>query len=249
MDPMTTSRRRSFTAATWNAFHGTPRAVLEPVFRRQLVDHRGVGLVFGQEMQQAHVRQMFTDFGWGLAYAAPQWVIAWDPAVWTANGPCEKVPLAETGWQTGGGHDMESASVMQRLTHRATGRLLAGMSYHLASAVQVADPQPNRLQSTRESARTWRRVQRHELAAGADAVMFAGDDNVFEQGAHGPWAFMLRAATGLRQVQAPAATHAGGRKIDDFRIRGSLTVGHGDVVRVPAPDDHNIHVRTFGWAA
>ena len=190
---------------------------------------------------------MLRDAGLAVAYAPTQYVVAWDPDVWARHGDAERVLLSQTPYYTQKGHEMETAAVLQRLTHIRTGKVLAAMSYHLPSAVQKVNPPANRVRSLHEAAASWRRLAGKALGPdGCDAVLFAGDDNVDERLSHGPWRYMLRAGTGLRQVQAPTATHGKVRRIDDFRERG-LGVYEGRVIPVPRPDDHDVHVREFRW--
>lgn len=229
----------TFTAATWNVYHGTAPAKLRPILR-DLRD-RGVSLLLLQEVSNADVRAMFVDEGWGLYFHPGQYAIAWLREPW--------VPIVTTGarlsstayWRRGGGSEQYSEAAMGIMCDRA-GRTLTAMSYHTPAHVQVRVAPARRVTALRESAAAWR-----DLAAKAEtrAVLFGGDDNVDENGP--AWDFLLQRATGLRQVKAPAPTHGHrtrGRRIDDFRVRG-LRPGAGEVL--PGGGDHRVHLREWSW--
>lgn len=228
----------SFLAATWNVFNQTPRGVLEPILGRLL--DQGVSLFLMQEVKRSENRQMLEDHGLEVVFHPDQYVIAYDPRDWvqvTSGG----VRLAQSPYYPEGGHKpVYSEAALAILSDRA-GRTLTAMSYHTPSAVQRATKPPNRILALRQSADTWK-----QLAAAAEtrSVLFGGDDNVDERLAHGPWDFMLQAATGLKLIQAPRATHGDIRRIDDFRIRG-LRAGTGRVLS--GGGDHRVHVREFAW--
>lgn len=239
--------RRTFKAATWNVFHGTPPSELRPILQWLL--RSGVSIILGQEMQEPKVRELLRDEGLRVAFNPRQYVVAWDPDVWDRVSPGEAVRLGRTAYYAkGGDHEQYSDAVRVILRHRATGLTLDALSYHTPAHVQYPEAArpPRRFQALRESMATMGRLARQGRG---DAVLYGGDDNVDEFqgfGAGGTvWRFMLRAATGLRQVRAPEPTHGHpdrGRRIDDFRTR-RLRPGPGQVR--PGGGDHRVHVREF----
>lgn len=232
------SPRRDFTAATWNVYHGTPVAKLEPILQRLLT--RDVSLLLMQEVAHEAQREMLWAAGLEVFFHPRQYVVAWHPAQWVEI-ESHGVRLSETAyWRPDGGDRQYSEAALAILCDRA-GRSLTAMSYHTPAHVQHADKPPNRITALVESAAMWREVS---TAAQTRACLFGGDDNVDEDGRHGPWGFMQARATGLRQIQAPSATHGRTRRIDDFRVRG-LRAGPGYVL--PGGGDHRIHVRDFVW--
>jgi len=233
-----------FTAATWNVFNGSTPKNLEPSLKH-LLHRKNVGLLFMQEMTNDDNLAMLADHDLGVAFVRPQYVVAWKKDEWVPVQHTRKISLAETTFHRVGGAEASVDACLQRLRHRPSGKVLSAMSYHTPAHVQVANKPKNRIAALREVATRWKAIQKNEMKH-VDAVLFAGDDNVDERLRHGPWGFMLKHATGLRQVQAPKATHGKVIKIDDFRERG-LTVGSGWVMNVPEPDDHRVHGHHFGW--
>jgi len=236
---------RSFKAVTWNVYNGTSPEKLRPILAR--LRRRGVTVFLMQEVIRADVRQMLREEGLRVAYATPQYVVAWDPDVWQREGEVEDVRLGETNYYTTKGHPVWCEAVRVTLRHKPSGKTIDALSYHTPAAVQRGGPNvagvPLRVTALRESMASLRRLSRENRA---DAILYGGDDNVDERHGKG-WGFMLRAATGLRQVVAPASTHGSrkpgqGRKIDDFRVR-DLRVGEGFVVE--GGGDHRAHAREF----
>ena len=231
-----------FTAVTWNVYFGTPVAELRPILRRLLDD--GVSLFLMQEMSNPLARRMLEDHGLAVHYVAYQWVVAWDPSVWTARSTAGKrlSPTSFTRWDGRGPIYVDSALAV--LEDRA-GRTLDVMSYHLPPNVQVRHPEKRRLRIHRESAASWRSLVD---ASTSDAMLFGGDDNVDEKNGYRSntdfWSFMKRKATGLRQVVAPTGTIGRHRRIDDFRIRG-LRAGAGWTG--DGGGDHRFFASEFSW--
>lgn len=230
-----------FKAATWNLLHTVPAAQqAAPLAKAR---HHGVTLFLIQEADAPGIQQVFRDAGLETFLHPRQYMLAWDPAAWMARATWGTRLAPTPYYAKGSSHEMYSEAAMAILCDEK-GRTLTAMSYHTPAAVQVPTSQAtqHREQVTREAAATW-----GELARGAKthACLFGGDDNV-DEGRGGPrrWGFLLRAATGLRQVQAPSGTH-GQRRIDDFRVRGRLRVGDGWVMDTPG--DHRLHGRTFSW--
>lgn len=228
-----------FTAATWNVFHDTPRATLEPTLER-LVRLR-TRLILMQEASKAAHRSMLLDAGFSIAFHPRQYVIAWDPAAFlgVASGGVRLSPTSY--WSAGGDHHQWSEAATAILVDRV-GRSLEAMSYHAPAHVQVKDAAANRLQASRESLQAMTARAKVNKAR-AVRSLFAGDDNIDERFGHWPWANRRP----LRQVTAPSGTH-GRRRIDDFRVAGLTPTSPGLVIPVPAPDDHHVHVREFTWS-
>ena len=230
-----------FKAATWNVYYDTPLERVDPILEGLL--RARVSILLIQEGQQPGLPRLLRSHGLCAFRHQLGNVVAWDPAVWPVSTG-RRVRLARTTFYLDPaarrGHIVTNAPLV-RLEDRA-GRSLAALSYHLPSAVDRGRPNPDlplRVRTTRESMVTLR-----GLASRYPVCLFGGDDNV-DEGRGTGWAFMRRRATGLRQVQAPAATHAGGRRIDDFRVKGLVPLG--GTVR-PGGGDHRIHVRAFRWA-
>lgn len=230
--------KATFTVATWNVFNDTPPERLPRILKA--LTHNGVSIILGQEFTNPINRQVLRDSGWEVFFHGPQWVVAWQPEVWVQIGT-NGVRLAQTSYQNKRGHEFHSDAAMAILSDRV-GRTLTAASYHLPSNVQVANQLPRRMQTLRESAEGLKALA--DLAQ-TRAFLSGGDDNVDERLNHGPWDFLLGKATGLKQVQAPEATHGRTRKIDDFRVRGLKPL---DGLVIPGGGDHKIHVREFGWA-
>lgn len=229
-----------FTAATWNVFHDTPRETLEPIMDQ--LEQLDVSLILGQEMAKAEHRAMLRHAGFEVFWHPRQYVVAWDPRVWTDVTPSAGLRLSNTAyWARGGDHGQYSEAATSLLCDQL-GRSLNVASYHFPAHVQHKDKPERRLQATRESFET---LRRRAIESEARACLFGGDDNVDERHGGRFWDFLLRKP--LIQVQAPSGTH-GHRRIDDFRITKGLTPRRGHVIAVPAPDDHRVHVRSFDWS-
>lgn len=231
-----------FKAVTWNVYYGTPVAELRPILRALRAD--GVSLFLMQEMSNPDARRMLEQEGLEVHYVGYQWVVAWDPAVWTASDLWAERLSPTSFTRLDGTGPIFADSAVGVLEDRA-GRTVQVMSYHLPPNVQVRRPEPNRLRIDREAAATWRRLVD---ASTADAVLFGGDDNVDEVNGYlsdgDYWDFLRRRATGLRQVQAPTGTTGPNRRIDDFRVRGLFpeTGYTGD-----GGGDHKFFVSSFSW--
>jgi hypothetical protein len=228
--------RSTFRAATWNVYHGTKPSELAPLLAAQ--QGRGVSIFLFQELSQAGVRDMVVGAGLHLVFQPRQYGIAYNPDVWTelASGG---IRLSDTAYYAKGGDNKQYSDAVWAILGDHAGRTLTALSYHTPAHVQVADPPQRRLQATRESMATLRRVAR---TAHTDACLFGGDDNVDEaRGFRDRFRFMLGGP--LKQVRAPAPTH-GRRRIDDFRTTG-LRALEGSVS--PGGGDHRIHTRLFRW--
>lgn len=236
-------KREGFTAATWNTFHGTPLGDLEKVLQR-LLERDQVDVILLQEAQQTGLGTLMRGHDLGYFKAQPETAVAWRKDRFTRLD-VEDLALARTRFLMGGGyrHLIRGASV---ILGDPRGRTVEALSYHLPAGVQRSGS-PNeaardRMAALRESMQI---LRKRAATSCTTAVLFGGDDNVDERhGRPGGWDFMRRSATGLRLVQAPDATHAGGRRIDDFRVEG-LRVGVGRVR--PGGGDHKVHVRRFIW--
>lgn len=228
----------TFTVATWNVYHGTPATELEPLLQARLA--KGVSIILFQELAQTAVRDMVRANGLRLVVQERQYGIAYLPDRWTeiASGG---IRLSNMGY-----YGKERAPKVRysdgawAILADASGRTLTALSYHLPPHVQVDDPPPRRIQATRETMVSLRRLAR---TAKTHACLFGGDDNVDESRRFRErFRFMLREP--LKQVVAPAPTH-GRRRIDDFRITG-LDALDGEVS--PGGGDHRIHTRTLRWS-
>lgn len=231
-----------FKAVTWNVYFGTPVSELRPILQRLLSD--GVSLFLMQEMSNPLARRMLEDAGLEVHYVAYQWVVAWDPEVWSAQDVWGRRLSPTSFVRADGRGPIFVDSALATLQDRA-GRSLDVMSYHLPPNVQVRYPEARRLRIHRESAATWRELVDSSTS---DAMLFGGDDNVDEKNGYRSdtdfWDFMLRKATGLRQVLAPTGTIGRNRRIDDFRIRG-LQAGAGYTGN--GGGDHRFFVSDFSW--
>lgn len=228
-----------FTAGTWNVYHDSPRRKLEPTLER--IHGLGVSLLLVQEADKPEVRDMLRDAGYRVAFHPQQYVVAWDPRVWVEQEHYP-VQLARTDYFANGStRPRRTEAVAAELTHRDTRHTLLALSYHTPAYVQQPGAPLRRRQALREAAATWGRLARQTEA---DACLFGGDDNVDERMAHGPWGFLLKPATGLRQVTADEGTHGrGGRRIDDFRTKGLRPIG--TPVVLDTVSDHHAHLRAF----
>jgi hypothetical protein len=175
---------------------------------------------------------------------AIQCTVAYDPNLWVEPART-RVELSPTVFARGNGKDAPKCVSPEVILCDRLGRTLTALSYHLPPHVQTGKTVrwsvKRRVTVTREAMGT---LRDRAKAAQTRAVLDGGDDNFDES--RGFWKVLLSKYTGLRLVQAPSATHAGGRKIDDFRVKG-LVPGRGWVVPVPAPDDHKVHVREWSW--
>lgn len=228
-----------FTAATWNVLNVTPPSVLRPILRD--LRHRGVSVILLQEVKRPDVRAMFTDDGWGIFYHPDQYAIAYRLEDWTPISS-HGVRLSETAYYAKNRTRPKYSEAVEGILCDPLGRTLTAVSYHTPPSVQTPSRRPaRRFKALQESAASWRRTA---LEAKTHACLFGGDDNVDERHGTG-WGFLLEKATGLKLVQAPAATHGASRRIDDFRTRG-LVAGAGFVV--DGGGDHRAHGRAFSWA-
>ena len=232
----------SFKAVTWNVYYGTPVATLRPILDSLVAD--GVSIFLMQEMSNPAARRMLEDEGLAYQYVGYQWVVAWNPEVWTSTA-LGGLRLSTTPFTRLDGTGPVYADAATATLQDAAGRTLDVMSYHLPPNVQMPHPQPSRLQIDRDAAAVWRTLVD---ASTADAMLFGGDDNVDESRGYRPddhfWDFLRRPATGLRLVQAPTGTISATRRIDDFRIKGLRPeAGYtGD-----GGGDHQLFVDTFTW--
>jgi hypothetical protein len=238
----------SFTAATWNLGGGEPVGPTDAAVRRVLtslkVEH-GVDLLLVQEGQEKFDRALVEELWPGVHSAGPECMVAWSPDKFPAAvNERDTVLNPENPFFRKNGSRPIFCHMPQVILVTRWGRTVDVGSYHLPSSVQQANKPPNRIAATREAMAIMARIQRRNQC---DAVLLGGDDNVDEeQGAFGPWAFMLYEATGLRQVVAPSNT-LGHRSVDDFREDGLVVVGDGEVIH--GPTHHNPHIRKFRFRA
>lgn len=228
--------RQGFTAATWNVFHGSTPDNLRPTLERLL--HMGVSLILWQELVGAANWAMIHAAGMQLAFTPRQYGVSWLPDLWVGVAQ-EDLRLSPTSYYARGGDGKQYSEAAAAILCDRVGRSLDVVSYHTPSGVQSPHAPAGRTQATRESFRT---LEARARAAHTTGQLYGGDDNVDERFGRFRWTL----GKPLRQVQAPGATHGRRRRIDDFRVHG-IDVGPGLVIPVPAPDDHNVHVRTFYW--
>lgn len=242
----------TFKAITWNVYHGTAVKELEPILKRQL--KKGVSLLLMQEAGGRDITGMLRDNGLKSFTAPRQYVVAWDPELWV-KAHAEKVRLSDQPYYAKGGDKEQYSDAARVILCDREGRSLETVSYHTPAGVQKQEKNrpERRYIALVESMQT--------LGHMADdfpgtAVLYGGDDNWDENtGLQTPDVkpYLLGEATGLRQLQAPGATHGRnaprrGRQIDDFRIKrggGIRPVGKGWTA--DGGGDHRIHGREFRW--
>lgn len=204
------------------------------------IEKIGVSVLLGQEVQEEENLRLLKQLGFQVYRAAPESVVAWKPEVWTAVAKHDRVLNPRNPY-----HRKDNPKdIFIHMAHvvlcNDEGVSMDAGSYHTPSSVQERNQPKNRIAALRESMKVL-----SDLAADSKCrcTLFGGDDNVDEeQGAFGPWDFMLYNATGLRQITAPQNT-LGKRKVDDFRVRGLKPVNEGRIVR--GPTHHNAHVQTL----
>jgi hypothetical protein len=231
-----------FKAVTWNVYYGTPVTRLRPILQRLIAD--GVSVFLMQEMSNPAARRMVEEEGLELHYVGYQWLVAWDPDVWTA-AQTGALRLSSSSFRRLDGTGPVFADSALATLRDAAGRTLDVMSYHLPPNVQQPNPERERLRIDRDAAATWRRLVDTSTA---DAVLFGGDDNVDESSGYRSdtdfWDFLRRPATGLSLVQAPDGTIGRYRRIDDFRVRGLQPAGG---YTADGGGDHKLFVSSFRW--
>lgn len=232
-----------FTAATWNVYHGTDLAVLNPILRR--LRHDGVSIFLIQEGQRDGLPALLAKRGLVPFRGGVECLVAYDPEVWELRRS-RVVALSPTTYFRKGGKPVPlMTSPVVRLRHRKSGKVLKALSYHTPSAVQRGGEEnenaPARLAVTENAMRVLRRIASRSKVA----VLAGGDDNFDER--LGFWRELTQGFTGLEVVQAPTGTHGSlrrGRRIDDFRTKG-LRARSG--YTIPGGGDHRVHVRRFDW--
>jgi len=234
----------TFKAATWNVFYGTDPEELRRILRRLRKD--GVTVFLMQEVSNPKIRAMLREEGLRIAYAPSQYVVAYDPDVWTAVSDSKSERLSQTGYYRKGGDKVIHSDAVSVILSDRQGRTINALSYHTPPSVQ----KPSHLRpvrrfiTTRESMTSLRDIAKNSETR---AILFGGDDNFDESRTfRSEFKFMLKAFTGLTQVQSPkgTSTHGGGRRIDDFRIKGLKALA-GYVL--DGGGDHKAHVREFRW--
>ena len=224
-----------FNTVTWNIYHKTDRDKVASIIGN-LRDQKDVSVILGQEATAPWIKDVFRNNGFNIFHYRPEYIVAWDPDTWILNDQWGE-RLSPTGyWDI----DRHSDCAIVELTHRRTRQEGRFLSYHTPAHVQLQNPMEKPLKALKESAISWRRLNKEFKG---DFVCFGGDDNVDERRGIGHWPFLLKAATGLEQVQAPNPTF-GKRRIDDFRIRG-LNTGAGWTQ--DGGGDHKIHGRRFNF--
>jgi hypothetical protein len=213
---------------TWNVFAGTDVDVLEPILQAELA--AGVSFFFMQEAGGKDIDRMLRRNGL-CTFVHDQFRLAWLPEVHEELHTRHRKTSNRT-MDTAHGRKSNYVA-LGRFRHKPSGRKWKAGSYHTPAHVQRVEwnrGAPNRWEITKDAFRLFARIAANALVP---HVVFAGDDNVDERNAgDGPisrFDFLLKGP--LRQVQAPEPTHGGGRKIDDFRLKGMVPVGKGFVRR------------------
>lgn len=232
----------TFRVATWNMGGGEKVGPSDGEVRELLAELRAsrCSILLGQEAQERHDLAVLAELGYLFHQTEPESVVAWLPEEWVEVARFDET-LTQTPYFRPGSTRPVLVKAARVILCDRVGRSLEVLSYHLPSSVQKADPSERRMVALREAMRSLATIAEQSHTR---AVLFGGDDNVDEDGPHGPWRFMRAAETGLRQVPAPKPT-LGSRRVDDFRIRGLATVGAGRVVQ--GPTHHNAHVQRLRW--
>ena len=154
--------------------------------------------------------------GWPYHYVGYQWVVAWNPEVWTATD-LQGVRLSSTSFTRVDGTGPVYVDSALATLEDGAGRTVEVMSYHLPPNVQVANPEPARLRIDRQAAATWRRLVD---ASTTDAVLFGGDDNVDETNGYRADGELLGlpAPAGDRAPAGPGPTGTIGPRAPDRRL-------------------------------
>jgi len=234
-----------FTAATWNVYHGSSRADLDPI-RAELED-RGASLLLLSELSQPWAVDWLQAHGWRAWRYGRQYTIAWRAPQWRRVNT-GGVRLSPTGYWSPHG-DQYSAAAWAILSDCA-GRTITSLAYHLPSGVQVReDRRPERrYAAARESVET---MQALASRAQTRACLFGGDDNVDELHGIGSgddtWAPWHQGP--LRWVRAPRPTF-GHRLIDDLAQTGLHPQGTGWTIPGTTAEkpSHRAYGRRFTWA-
>ncbi len=237
----------NFRAVTWNVYFGTDTKVLEPILTAQL--KKRVSLFLMQEAGGADITKMLKDNGLKTFVADPQYRIAWNPDVWVGVD-FEKVRLSSTNYFQKDGKTPEYSDSARGILSDKQGRTLDVVSYHTPAHVQYKEENrpPRRYQAMVESF-----IKLGHMADDSECRGFlaGGDDNWDENTGiqtDETKPIFLGGATGLRQLQAPSATHGKARQIDDFRIKRGGGIKPIDKGWVAAGGgDHKLHGRTFAW--
>lgn len=213
----------TFTACTWNAYHGSTRDQLDPILDRIMA--RGTSVLFVQELPHDWSAEWLRSHGL-RSVRLGQYVVAWDEKQWTrlaAGG----LRLSDVAYEKRGGGDQFSESTWAVLAD-GRGRTLTALSYHLPAHIQVAeDKRPDgRYRAALESVATMQHVAAEAVTT---ACLFAGDDNVDELHGIGAGDGTWRTWFGgpLRWVRSPDPTFGHRRKIDDHAQTGLRPMGDG----------------------
>jgi hypothetical protein len=227
---------KHFLAATWNVNHGSTGAHLLPYVRR--MRKYGVDILILQEVKKSKgAVGAFKAAGYLIEHVEPEFAVAWNPARFDYVRHRMIVLTGIDYWKS------ENRALIVVLRDKLTGRRIKVMSYHTPAHVQAPHHVTNSkvLPVLRAAVKTWNRVARRS----AIACLFAGDDNADEHKGWSPiggWDFMLEGP--LTQVRAPEPTHHK-RRIDDFRVRGLVPVGRGEVWNVGS--DHRAFIQEFSF--
>ncbi len=232
-----------FRSVTWNVFHGTDTAELDPVLAG--LRARGVSLFHMQEAQGTDLTAWLDAAGL-RSLSGGDCRMVWDPEQWTVIRE-DVVVLSSAAFYRRGSRKPARPQMPTVILSDPHGRTIMAGSYHLPAHVQPANAPERRRAVTAQAMSTLEVLAKNAHTA---AVVFAGDDNVDEFRGHGAgtgmWSFMLERRTGLRQVRAPDPTH-GVRRIDDFRYLPGRGVKHGNGWTAPGGGDHRLHGREWTW--
>lgn len=232
-------------AETWNVYHGTHVDKLAPLLDDGV--DAGVGLWMMQEAGGKDIRRMLRDRGLNVATGG-EFVIA--AAGHLHIVASEIVRLSPVAYYATGSTTPKYGDALRAIVVDEIGRSLDVVSFHDPSNVQAnAAGVPRRVEVAVDSVEA-----RGDLAAASQATasLFGGDSNYdHDEGRKVPALDAAIKSSGLRLVQAPRATHGGGREIDRFEIvrGGRLRPVPGSGRVLPGGGDHRRHRRAFRWVA
>lgn len=229
----------TFKAVTWNVYYGTPVRVLESVLIGLL--HAGVSIFFMQEAGGADITRMLKAHGLESVVFG-QNRIAWNPNIWEKRHSWHR-RTSKITFRRSGRRPVVDKITVAILKHRATNKRLKAVSYHKPSHTQRAEwnrNAPNRWRILKDSMALFKRMA---FGSAVRHLLFGGDDNIDERKDPRRFRFMLN--TGLKQIQAPKPTK-GNRKIDDFRIKGLVPDGEGEVRS--GGGDHKLFICQFRFS-
>lgn len=203
---------------TYNVHHSSSADELKDIFRE--IDNHDVSVWLLQEAKvQQGVDKLLESMGFEVLQADPEFMIAYDPALW-GHVRDHRPQMSPVKYWT------INYALVAVLRFLKTGEKVKYMTYHTPAHVQSPTHRSYKrvLQVFKDAAAKWNRMARRSKDQDIVANIFAGDDNADETRGHTPkggWEFALKGP--LKQLQAPESTHGKrptGRKIDDYRYSG-----------------------------